>query len=126
MKLCPDLNAFISAAIGAPVYPEPAPHGSGKEYFTYSRMEAVPDYSYSGQGSLWESRYAFYCLSPSLQTANEMAESIADALKPLSRGGQIGTHRVFTVRLEDLVHVFEKETELHRVALNYEISYQED
>lgn len=95
---------------------------SGFPAITFSVDEDMQDQILDGVGSLRMARVSIDCWDRSYLAVNELADSICDDLVPYR--GLVGTYTVDHIRKERQLDLYEADTGLFRVSLQFFIAYR--
>ncbi len=114
-------DAGVSAIAGASVFPVTIPQGASKPAIVYTLDGDEVDQLLDGLG---EGRLAFVAID-CYADLHAQAHSLADAVEACLSGyrGAMGAKTVEFAKLERRFDLFETETKLYRVSLQFRLAY---
>ena len=113
-------GAITSLATGG-VHPQNIPAQSTAPAITFSMDDDADQQLLDGVSGLKEARFVIDCYSLSYLTADQMASAVKTAL--VGYRGAFGTNTAEHIRKERELDLFEADTRLHRVNLQFLIAY---
>lgn len=117
-------NAGV-AAITTALYPHHIPQGIRYPALTYSVDADDHEPTLDGISSLKTALFSVDCWDHSYRTAHELADAVEAALINLSgdMGGLSPSQSVDVIRKERRLDLFETDTKLYRVSLQFSVAY---
>jgi len=114
-------NSTISAT-GAVIFPQTIPpQSTSQKMLTFAMDEDSDQQILDGVSGLREALFVVDCYSPSYLDADTLATAVKSAL--VGYRGALGTNVAEHIRKEREFDLFESDTRLHRVSLQFLIAY---
>lgn len=112
--------AGSSPAVSTRVFPSVVPQGQEFPAIVYQRDATRYLQTFDGHNSLTESSFQIDCYAATVAEAETLAGAVKTAMLAYS------TAPVMQVRIDNWLSLFEPETELHRVLLQFTVWHVED
>ncbi len=110
----------ISALVSTRLFPALAPQGTARPYCVYTVVSKPHIYSHSGFSGLSKIKVQVSCYGDSYQQAKNVANAVISALETWP--GSQGSQSAFCTNQQD---VYETETGLYRIPIEFQIIYNE-
>ncbi len=119
-------DAGLIAVVGERIYPVLAPQDVVKPYIVFSKISAPRDHTHDGGSGLVNARFQFSCFATTYQVAKQVAGLIQAVLQGYS--GTLGGAGGVVVNgcfYEDETDLYEPDSALFHVAVDYRLWHQE-
>ena len=114
---------YLNAQISVPIYPQVLPQRhNGFPAITYIQDDNLEQTLLDGtNSSLLEARFQVDCWANSYNSVHQLAEDVKAALTGYT--GPFGDYTADHIRKEREIDLFEQDTGLHRVSMQFFIAY---
>lgn len=119
-------HAGLSALVGTRIYPQIMPQGVTMPAVTYQKISGPREYSHGGPSELAHPRFQLSCWAKNYSTAKDIAEQVRLALQAY-RGtmGGAGGVTVYGAFLENEIDLYESDTRLYHIPVDFSIWHKE-
>jgi hypothetical protein len=116
----------LTDLIGERIYYVKAPQDVGIPYVVFFKVSGAREHSHDGASGLARPRFQFSCFSETYYEAKQIAEQIQSALQAYSGTmGGAGGVEVGASFYDNETDMYEEDTKLYHIAVDYMISHEE-